>query len=70
MAAVVGCPIALVTEGGYDLDALRACLNASLEVLDGEIRTVALAADEQVPARAARALEAVRRAQSGFWRAI
>lgn len=32
-AARVGCPIALVTEGGYDLDALRACLDATLEVL-------------------------------------
>ena len=29
-AARVGCPMALVTEGGYDLDALRACLEASL----------------------------------------
>jgi acetoin utilization deacetylase AcuC-like enzyme len=26
----IGCPMALVTEGGYDLDALRACLEASL----------------------------------------
>jgi acetoin utilization deacetylase AcuC-like enzyme len=32
-AARVGCPIALVTEGGYDLDALRACLDATFEVL-------------------------------------
>ena len=29
-AARVGCPMALVTEGGYDLDALRACLDATL----------------------------------------
>jgi acetoin utilization deacetylase AcuC-like enzyme len=29
-AARVGCPMALVTEGGYDLDALRACLDACL----------------------------------------
>ena len=28
-----GCPIAFVTEGGYDLDALRACLDATLEVM-------------------------------------
>lgn len=28
-----GCPMALVTEGGYDLDALRACLEASLGAL-------------------------------------
>jgi acetoin utilization deacetylase AcuC-like enzyme len=32
-AARIGCPIALVTEGGYDLDALHACLEASLEAL-------------------------------------
>jgi len=29
----LGCPLALVTEGGYDLDALRACLEASFPVL-------------------------------------
>jgi acetoin utilization deacetylase AcuC-like enzyme len=29
-AARIGCPMALVTEGGYDLDALRACLDAVL----------------------------------------
>ena len=27
------CPIALVTEGGYDLDALHACLEATIAVL-------------------------------------
>ncbi|HYT65232.1 MAG TPA: histone deacetylase [Vicinamibacterales bacterium] len=32
-AAWIGCPMALVTEGGYDLAALRACLDASLDVL-------------------------------------
>ena len=32
-AARIPCPIALVTEGGYDLDALGACLEASFEVL-------------------------------------
>ena len=32
-AARIGCPLALVTEGGYDLDALGACLRATLEVL-------------------------------------
>jgi acetoin utilization deacetylase AcuC-like enzyme len=30
-AARLGCPMALVTEGGYDLDALRACLEASFD---------------------------------------
>jgi acetoin utilization deacetylase AcuC-like enzyme len=28
-----GCPIALVTEGGYDLDALRGCIDATVDVL-------------------------------------
>ncbi len=32
-AARVGCPMALVTEGGYDLDALRACIDATLDRL-------------------------------------
>ena len=32
-AARIGCPIAFVTEGGYDLDALRDCLDATLEVM-------------------------------------
>jgi acetoin utilization deacetylase AcuC-like enzyme len=32
-ATTVQCPIAAVTEGGYDLAALRACLEASFEVL-------------------------------------
>jgi len=66
----IGCPIALVTEGGYDLDALRACMNATLEVLEGDGRAVAIAASQPVAPRAARALDAVRAAQSRFWRAI
>jgi acetoin utilization deacetylase AcuC-like enzyme len=66
----IGCPIALVTEGGYDLEALRACVAATLEVLQGEGRAVAIAGDEPVPPRAARALAQVRAAQSPFWRAI
>ena len=32
-AGRIGCPMALVTEGGYDLAALRACLEASLGAL-------------------------------------
>ena len=32
-AARAGCPMALVTEGGYDLDAVRACLDACLAVV-------------------------------------
>ena len=33
VAVRVGCPMALVTEGGYDLAALRACLEASFGAL-------------------------------------
>jgi acetoin utilization deacetylase AcuC-like enzyme len=66
----IGCPLALVTEGGYDLDALAGCVAATLEVLQGPGRAVAIAVDHAVPPRAARALEAVRAAQSRFWRAI
>jgi acetoin utilization deacetylase AcuC-like enzyme len=32
-AREVSCPLALATEGGYDLDALRECLEASFDVL-------------------------------------
>jgi len=32
-AGNVRCPMALVTEGGYDLDALRACLEATITIL-------------------------------------
>jgi acetoin utilization deacetylase AcuC-like enzyme len=32
-AHTVGCPIALVTEGGYDLEALRSCLDATIRLL-------------------------------------
>jgi acetoin utilization deacetylase AcuC-like enzyme len=33
-AARARCPLALVTEGGYDLDALAACVEATIAVLD------------------------------------
>jgi acetoin utilization deacetylase AcuC-like enzyme len=78
------CPIALVTEGGYDLEALDACLNATLKVLAGpvdappELVTVTISDDgrselvtvtNSAP-RADRALAAVRAAQSRYWRTI
>ena len=34
-AARIGCPLALVTEGGYDLAALRDCLDGTLRILSG-----------------------------------
>ena len=34
-ASRIGCPLALVTEGGYDLAALRDCLDGTLRILSG-----------------------------------
>jgi acetoin utilization deacetylase AcuC-like enzyme len=75
--------LALVTEGGYELTALGACLEASFAVLDGahaaaDIGTLNVSESDQteqlsVPvsaARARRALEVVRAAQSPYWRGI
>jgi acetoin utilization deacetylase AcuC-like enzyme len=33
----IACPVALVTEGGYDLDALRDCLEATFDVLHSNV---------------------------------
>jgi acetoin utilization deacetylase AcuC-like enzyme len=62
------CPIALTTEGGYDLAALRGCLDATLAVLCGDA-PVAIASDGRAAPRAERALDAVRAAQPR-WRDI
>jgi acetoin utilization deacetylase AcuC-like enzyme len=59
------CPIALVTEGGYDLDALRGCLDASIGVLTGTLKPESVSASSAP--RAERALRAVRAAQAPFW---
>jgi acetoin utilization deacetylase AcuC-like enzyme len=63
------CPIALVTEGGYDLDALRSCLDATLTVLTAG-GPVAISAEPPLAPRAERALEVVRSVQRGFWTGI
>jgi acetoin utilization deacetylase AcuC-like enzyme len=59
--------LALVTEGGYDMTALAACLEACFLVLDG-------AAAPEVPRgpapRGERALATVRAAQASRWRAL
>ena len=62
--------LALVTEGGYDLDALRDCLLATFEVLDADVVTTnGLWRDGTPPTgRGERALSAVRAAHSAFWR--
>jgi acetoin utilization deacetylase AcuC-like enzyme len=59
--------LALVTEGGYDLTALAACLEASIAVLDGEPAPVIEAREAT---RGARAAEEARAALKPFWRFI
>jgi acetoin utilization deacetylase AcuC-like enzyme len=62
------CPIAVVTEGGYDLEALRACTDSTIEVLAAPaVPAVEIPASHP---RADRAWEAVRSAHRGRWRAI
>lgn len=58
---------ALVTEGGYDLPALRECIEAAIAAAEGDAAPVA--ADGPAP-RGQRALERVRAAQSAFWRGL
>jgi acetoin utilization deacetylase AcuC-like enzyme len=62
--------LVLVTEGGYDLDALGECVEAALLALAGGHRDIApLAVDRPAP-RGERALAAVRAVQARHWRAI
>ena len=61
--------LAVVTEGGYDLDALEACLGGTLEVLAAAQAAPASAPDGS-PRRAAAALDQVRRAQAPYWPAL
>jgi acetoin utilization deacetylase AcuC-like enzyme len=65
--------IALVTEGGYDLQALAECLNASMAVLEGKDAAhhndakASYHDDHASNERGRRAVEAVRAAQKRFW---
>jgi acetoin utilization deacetylase AcuC-like enzyme len=59
--------VVAVTEGGYDLTALKACLESTITVLnDGPVQTPA----QPLPAtsRSRAAITAVRSAQSKFWK--
>jgi acetoin utilization deacetylase AcuC-like enzyme len=67
LVAASNCPIALVTEGGYDLPALSASLDATIAVIDG--REVPAIPDGPSP-RADRALALVRAAQAPFGRPV
>jgi acetoin utilization deacetylase AcuC-like enzyme len=65
--AAAATPLALVTEGGYDLAALAECLDAAIAAVEGVDPEPFREASS---ARGERALEAVRAAQAPFWRAI
>jgi acetoin utilization deacetylase AcuC-like enzyme len=72
VAAKASGTLALVTEGGYDLAALRECLDGTIDVLVADSADLG---DEEalrgVPApRGERARAAVRAAQSAFWRGL
>jgi acetoin utilization deacetylase AcuC-like enzyme len=58
--------LALVSEGGYDLAALGACVEASFAAIDG--RAYDVAPSDAV--RGERAVAAVRSAQEPFWRGL
>ena len=60
--------LAVVTEGGYDLDALEACLAGTLDVLAAP--QAPPASPEGSTRRADAALAEVRRAQAPFWPAL
>jgi acetoin utilization deacetylase AcuC-like enzyme len=71
--------LALVTEGGYDLTALAACLEKALAVLSGSPAADAAASPAikrpytrpgPISERAQRALTSVRDAQAAYWRGI
>lgn len=62
----IGCPVAAVTEGGYDLGALRESVDATIAVLSGRTTAGAVIATGDT-SRADRALRQVRAAQSHRW---
>ena len=65
--------LALVTEGGYDLGALAACLETSFAILSGKeahAAEAAVAASGRSPVRGERAVAAARTSLKPFWRGI
>jgi acetoin utilization deacetylase AcuC-like enzyme len=65
--------LALVTEGGYDLGALAACLETSLGILSGKephAAEAAAPAPGRSPVRGQRAVAAARTSLKLFWRGI
>jgi acetoin utilization deacetylase AcuC-like enzyme len=65
-----GAGLALVTEGGYDLQALADCLEASFTVLSETTLPDREPSSSDSPQRGERAVAAVRAAQSAYWRGI
>jgi hypothetical protein len=62
-----GAPLAVVTEGGYDLQALEQCLDATVAVLSAPLTGgFAIEANGPTP-RGDKAVAAVRTAQSRYW---
>ncbi len=72
--ACAGGRLVLVTEGGYDLPSLAACLDTSLAVMAGAPPAGEAAepprAHAEVSARARAAVAEARRIQSAFWRGL
>lgn len=62
--------LAVVTEGGYDLPALRECLEAMIRVIGGEPDAGAGEEPSATAPRGERAVASVRAAQAAFWRGI
>ena len=60
--------VVAVTEGGYDLTALKACLESSIAVLDGGAPPPPAEPLRAATARSRTAIAAVRAAQSKYWK--
>jgi len=60
--------IVAVTEGGYDLNALKSCLDASIAVLDGATAPEPNEAPLPATSRSRLSIAAVRSAHSSYWK--
>lgn len=72
MQVAPGGAIAFVTEGGYELSALAACLDEAFAAIEGDLSTASSMVTHAAGGapRAERALAAVRQAQRPYWRGI
>ena len=60
--------VVAVTEGGYDLIALKACLESSISILDGAVVPQPAEAPRGPTARSRTAIAAVRSAHAKYWK--